>query len=344
MGLPPSRVDETAQRFPPYTPLMLVLSLIYVVLALAFSARVLDSIGTSPSDAQLTQLSGWSQTLFGCAVALAIWGGGVLPRLEGTALGWRLRWLILVTAGATGVALSVLAHRGATHLLTDDPTGLMGRKAVTLNLLAHAAYDAHIPVPDLHLEPDFLAGPAGRSFLALLLATEMTSKPPGLPLDNTVRRAMQELAAQRVGTAAQVYDNVFVPSVRSLKDAYNAYVAAQTALVDDIRIILEQQDTAWNEYLETLARRGVNPAKLARHEWGPITAEVRMAGVAVPADWNPADKAVYSRNRRASGLRRNTRSACNGCLARNCRQGWSGNNSMPARSCNHAGAPQFMGR
>ena len=287
------RVEESEQRLPSHTPLMLVLSLGYLILALAFGARLLDSAGAGLSDAQLSQLIGWSQTLFGCAAALALWGACVLPWLERTSLSWRPRWLILVVAGIAGVAASVAVHRGAVMWLTDDPTGRIARKAVELNLLAYAAQEARIPVPELHLEPDRLTGPAGKTFLTLLLATEMTARDTAVPSDDAVRRAMRELAAQRVGTAAQVYDNVFVPSVRSLKDAYNAYVAAQTVLVDEIKTILEQQNQAWNDYVEGLAKRGITPAKLTRNEWAPIAAEIRQAGVAVPADWNPADKDTY---------------------------------------------------
>ncbi len=287
------RVDEAEQRFPSHTPLMLLLSLAYVVLALAYSARLIDMIGVSLSEAQLRTVATWSQTLFGCAVALALWGGGVLPRLEGSHLSWRRRWLILVSAGIVGIAASVLLQRAALSWMTADPTGARQRQAVQLNMLARATLDARVAVPELHLAPEQLQGPAGKTFLALLLATELSDPAGSGVSDEAVRKAMQEAAAQRLGTAAQIYDNVFVPSVRSLKDAYNAYVAAQTALVDDIRGIVEQQNRAWNDYLEGLARRNINPAKLNRAEWPGIVAEVRQTGVNVPSDWNPADRAAY---------------------------------------------------
>ena len=287
------RVEEMAQRFPSHTPLMLVLSFGYLVLALAFVARLLDTSWAGMSEAQLGRLINWSETLFGCAVALGLWGACVLPWLDRTALDWRPRWVILVCAGVAGLTISVAMHRAAVGWLTDDPTGQMGRKAAQLNLLAYAARDARIPIPELQLEPDRLASPAGKAFLALLLTTEMTAGHGGILSDDAVRHGMQALAAQRGGTAAQVYDNVFVPSVRSLKDAYNAYVAAQTVLVDEINAILEQQNRHWNDYLEGMAKRGVSLGKLTRAEWAPIVAEIRQAGVAVPADWNPTDKAAY---------------------------------------------------
>ena len=293
----PGRVEEAEPRFPSYTPLMLLLSLAYLVLALAFGARVLDAVGTGLSGAQLGTLAIWNRTLFGCALALGLWGTILLPWLETSRLSWRGRWLALVCAGLVGMAVSIALQKGAENWLTGTPAGApvgaRERTAVQLSLLAHASIEARIAVPALGLEADQLTSPAGKAFLALLLATEMTRPRVDSPLDTAVRAAMQAVAAQRVGTAAQVYDNVFVPSVRSLKDAYNAYVAAQTALVDDINAILEQQTLAWNNYLEGLARRGIGLGRLTRTDWPAIATEVRNTGVGVPVDWNPADRATY---------------------------------------------------
>lgn len=293
----PGRVEEADPRFPSYTPLMALLSLAYLVVALAFGACVIDAVGTGLSGAQLGALATWNRTLFGCAVALGIWGMLLLPWLETSRLSWRWRWLLLVCAGVVGMAVSIALQKGAELWMTRTPTGQQAgtreRAAVQLSLLAHASMEARIAVPALGLNADRLTSPAGKAFLALLLATEMTDPRREGLTDDAIRAAMQTVAAQRVGTAAQVYDNVFVPSVRSLKDAYNAYVAAQTALVEDINAILEQQSNAWNNYLEGLSKRGLTPQKLTRPDWPAIAAEVRNTGVAVPADWNPSDRATY---------------------------------------------------
>jgi hypothetical protein len=288
-----SRVEETEPRFPSHTPLMLLLSLAYIAIALAFGARLPDMVAGNPGDAALGALASWSQTLFGAAVALAVWGALVLPWLETSRLDWRRRWLVLVATGVGAMLLGVLLHRGAAMWLTEDPAGLRGRKAVQLTLLSRAAIDARVNVPELGLTQDQLASPAGKAYLALLLATDMTDPRPGHPSDAAIRQAMLALAAQRAGSAAQVYDNIFVPSVRSLKDAYNAYVAAQLALADDVKAILDQQDRAWNDYVDGLGKRGLSLAKLTRADWPGIVADLRQNGVAIPADWNPADRDTF---------------------------------------------------
>ena len=101
------------------------------------------------------------------------------------------------------------------------------------------------------------------------------------------------MVARRIGTAEQVYDNVFIPSVRSLRDAYNDYVVAQLRLVADIRAIPDQQAQAWQRFLDWLAQAGLSPTRIPRREWPRIAAEARDMGVQVPPDWNPGDQSMF---------------------------------------------------
>jgi hypothetical protein len=118
----------------------------------------------------------------------------------------------------------------------------------------------------------------------------------------TLTTALRGMAQRRLGTAEQVYNDLFIPSVRSLRDAYNEYVLAQVRLVDAIRSIPEQQSQAWTTYLQRLAPAGIAPRRIPRREWPSIVAEVQAMGVPVPADWNPADRATFMKAS-ASALR-----------------------------------------
>ncbi len=291
--LGPGRVEEAEPRAPAYTPLLLLLGLLYVVLALAFGARLLDVIGTSLDEEQLGALRFWSQALCAGALALALYGSCILPLLDGRQIAAHWRGLAHIGALLGVIAIAIGAHQGALAWIIQDPTGLRARKAVQLDLLAHAALDGGMLVPELYLAPALLGGSAGKSFLALLLISALTDDQNAGPAPDRLRQAMQMLAAQRVGSAAQVYDNIFVPSVRSLKDANNAYVAAQVALAEDVKTIHEQQTQAWAEYVEGLTKRGLSLTKLTRADWAAIATDVRQGGVAVPADWNPADQAGF---------------------------------------------------
>ena len=287
------RVDEAPPRFPSHTLLMLLLGFFYVALDLAFSAHLLDATATRLSEAQIQTIVLWSQALFGCALTLALWGTLVLPRLGRSQLPWYARVLALVLAGIVAMVVSVGAHQLFIARLSADATGVQGRKAVQLNLMTQALLDARMPVRDVRLPPELAVMPAGKAFLAVLLAAELGGATSGLPTADTLREAMQALVAQRLGTAAQVYDNIFVPSVRSLKDAFNEYVAAQTALVEDIRAITDKQAQAWNEYQDGLTRRGLVVSRIPRAEWPGMANDARQAGIAVPPDWNPGDRAAF---------------------------------------------------
>lgn len=293
MSLPASRVEEAEQRFPAYTPLMLLLSLVFVVIALGYAARLLEAMGGSLTPGQLSAMATGGQLLFGSAVALALWGYYALPRMENSGLSWRWRWLFLVTTGIAGMAISLGAQYGLLAAMTHDPSGATGRKAAQITVLSHAALQARLDLGEPGLDLDLLRAASGRAYVTLLLAQRLSDTHVPPPAEARLRDAMQGLMAQRIGTAAQLYDNIFVPSVRSLKDAFNAYVAAQTALVDDIKAMAEQQNRSWNEFTDGLGKRGITLAKLTRTDWPGIANEVRQAGIAVPVDWNPTDRAGY---------------------------------------------------
>lgn len=290
----PGRVEETAPRYPSYTWLMLVLSAAYVVLTLAFGSRLLEAMTGRLGDAQFAAIRDWTQALFGCALTLFLWGTVIFPRLERSQLSWRLRWLALVVSGAIGAAGGSYVERATLDYLLANQDGVVGRQAVQLHTLTQAILDTRQPVQAIAVPAELLSSPTGKAFLLLFLGTELYRADGGVRASTALSGALEGLVAQRIGTAAQVYDNLFVPSVRSLRDAFNAYVAAQTALAEDVRAIPERQALAWTEFQDGLAQRGLPAVRRPRTDWPAIAVELRQMGIPVPTDWNPTDRAGFA--------------------------------------------------
>jgi hypothetical protein len=107
--------------------------------------------------------------------------------------------------------------------------------------------------------------------------------------------AVRGMAIRHLGSAEQVYDNVFIPSVRSLRDVYNDYAAAQVHLLTSIRAIPDEQLRSWQQYLTRLAGEGLSANHIPSNSWPHIIADLHAAGVPVPPDWNPMDRATFMR-------------------------------------------------
>jgi hypothetical protein len=290
----PGRVEEAPPRYPPHTMLMLVLSGIFVALALAFSARVLDALPAQLADAQLDTIETWTWLLAGCALTLMLWGTVVFPLLERTGLSWRVRWLALVLAGIVGSSGGMLAQQSLYNALTSDTDGSRARRAVQVHVLNQALLAAPEAASSIGFSPDLMGTASGKAFMAMLMVAELRREDSEIARPEALSRLLESLAAQRVGTAAQVYDNIFVPSVRSLRDAFNSYVAAQKALAEEVRSIPDKQNAIWNDYQDNLAKRGLVPARMQRAEWPAAAQELRALGPAMPPDWNPADRAAFA--------------------------------------------------
>ena len=288
------RVEETPSRYPSYMWLMLVLSVTYVVLTLAFGARLLEAMTGRLGDAQFEAIRAWSQGLFGCALTLFIWGTLVFPRLERSTLSWRVRWLVLVLTGIIGAVGGRHVERTALDYLLTDPDGTVGRKAVQLHTLTQAVLDTRQQAQAIAVPAELLGSPTGKAFLMLFLGTELHRTDDGSGASTALSSALEGLVAQRIGTAAQVYDNLFVPSVRSLRDAFNAYVAAQTALADDVRTIPERLVQAWSDFQDELTQRGLTAARIPRADWPAIAAEQRQSGIPGPAEWRPTERPGFA--------------------------------------------------
>ena len=278
-----TRVVETRQFFPVYIIPLAALTAAFLAVQLAFASHLLDAIGAPINERQLAALASWGWLLTGVALTLLVWGSFVLPRT------YRSEWPVRHTAAVLLVAALIccetvyLVGPAVIAASVDRMTGAERRCAVQLRVLAAARQDDVVQTVPQAVQWAILRAP----FAGLSCEGVTAVSREGLA------EALQGMVARQAGTADQVYNNVFIPSVRSLRDAYNEYVAAQLRLVADIRAIPDQQAQAWQHYVDRLAHGGLTPGRVARRDWPRVAAEARDAGVQVPADWNPADQATF---------------------------------------------------
>jgi hypothetical protein len=278
-----ARIVETLQLYPGYVIPLTALTAVFLAVELAFASRLLDAIGGPISGLQLGALAAWGWMLSGVALTLLVWGSFILPQAYRGEWSMRRNAVALLLSALVCCETVYLVGPGLTGVLADRMTTPERHCAVQLRVLATARQD----------DPASIAPSAIRS--AILRAPFASLACDALPVVSRdgLGEALQGMVARQIGTAEQTYNNVFIPSVRSLRDAYNEYVAAQLRLVAEIRAIPDQQSQAWQRYLDRLAHAGVSPARIPRRDWPRIAADVREMGVQVLPDWNPGDQAAF---------------------------------------------------
>lgn len=297
--VPSVRVVETKLPYPSYIIPLLVLTLAFLVVALSLLARLLDAIGRPISQEQISVLTLWTFGLSGIGLTLLVWGCTSLPlaSFRGYSLS-RAGTAFLITAIMSCESVYLFGPLVVDHF-EFKATAAERQCAVRLRILAIARQDGAIALPA-----------SVRSLLMNGPITGWTCHEVPAASAEGVSTALRSLVELRRGTAEQAYDDAFIPSVRSLRDAFNDYVAAQLRLVSDIEAIPEKQAESWQLYLDRLSQAGVSSNHIPRRDWSRIGAEVRSSGVAVPSDWNPTDRATFMAAM-ATSLRRDAESKYN---------------------------------
>jgi hypothetical protein len=275
-----SRVLETGQLYPGFVIPLTVLTAVLLAIELGFVARLLDAAGSSISERQLDDLAAWGWGLAAAATALLAWGVVVFP--WSSRHGWTPRQLglALVVSALVCAETVFLAGPALAAYVMGNMSAEQRRCAVQLRALAMMQPNDATALPSRRLLP---YAPSLGLYCNGLSAVSQQG----------LNRALLAMVSRRIGTGEQVYNNAFIPSVRSLRDAYNDYVAAQQRLVAEVRAIPDRQSQAWQQYVNRLADIGSSPTRVQRRDWSRVSAEVRDSGVPVPLDWNPSDKATF---------------------------------------------------
>ncbi len=288
-----TRIVETQLSYPIYFPPLLVVTLAVLSLSMAIAARLLDAIGRPISTTQLAEMAGWGWGVIGSALTLLVCGSFILPRA------WRNGQSVRSTALALVIPMIVCFE--TVYIVGPALVGYIeSRTAAAEQQCAVYLY----ALATLQQEDAPASAPSGIR-RALLETPIMGLSCAGVPSASTdgLRAAVRGLVVRRLGGPEQVYNSIFIPSVRSLRDAYNEYAAAQLRLVNEIQSIPDEALQAWRQYLEHLKQTNVSPNHIQRKDWVHIAAEVRTGGIPVPLDWNPTDGTTF-RAAVAASLRR----------------------------------------
>jgi hypothetical protein len=281
-------VAAGSARRPQLLPLLLA-TLAYLAVEFAFAARLLDVTGGVADADAIAAIARWGRLISGIALTLAVWGSLLLPMAARRGWAGRRTAAALVLSAAACLGFAWAAEKALVDHIVASSDGGTRRTAAQLRLLSGAVLDGSARLSGVDLSPEALARPEGKAFLAIFPFIAMSSDGVADQPDAIMRQVHRSFAERRYGTAEQVYNGLFIPSVRSVRDAFGRYVAAQRRLVEAAVAGARQADQAWARYLAALAERGLTPARVPPEAAAAAIEAARAAGAPVADDWQPAD-------------------------------------------------------
>lgn len=258
------------------------LTIVYLIVELAFNARLLDVVGGTPSLHEIERIEVWGRLLSGAAVALVALQ--VLWARRASSL-----TVLLVCAAC------VVAVYGGIRVLIDkivlQQDARFRSASVNLVLLKQALATGKAELEGFVDDPAVFSAADGKAFLAMLplLAQAMddvdarTSRISTQILRAMVRRDMPEKRY------AEQYNKAVYGAFTAYRDSYLKLSATKPP---DVQAEFVK---AWNDYVDRLAVRGWTPSTVPPRAERSVRDSVRQQIPTIPRGWALDDQRGFLR-------------------------------------------------
>uniref|UniRef100_UPI0018909531 hypothetical protein n=1 Tax=Pseudomonas sp. UFMG81 TaxID=2745936 RepID=UPI0018909531 len=278
--------------------LMLLPTALYLVLAVAYLARLTDLVGTLAPHSLLQNFARQGHWLGAVALALLVLSCLLRKNMR---LGWPFGRTVLwaVITCASSLYLGYHAQRLLVDSLVEQASPAQQAQAAFGIPLLNQMLQHDLRLDGQAASPDQLRTPEGKLRLA-----ELALRLPTLPrLTATEGLAPQsffeQLADRQRGGLAPNYQRYLKATSRQ-EDNYRQYRRASLyyAGATSRLAILQRQGQAWTDYQRLLSKRGrnLNPWTLPPSEWQPVRHVLReQMNVPVNDLWRPDDRPGFNR-------------------------------------------------
>lgn len=269
------------------TLFLIVATFIYLLFELAFSARLLDVVGSVAPAEDIHSIEQWGRFLSGIALALVVFQLLLHQRNHGKKWQPSNAAIILIcsiSAGTVFVSLEAL-----TNYLSNSSSPFFRHASLNIVLIQRALVEDRVRIDGLTDDQEIFSRPEGKAFLALfpVMATfvdRLEEKIHSAKLD-LIRNEVVEKAGGPKG-----YYEKYAEAVQHAGSEWKRYNAAGSR-GDDVDVGA-RQDKAWNDYLRDLRKRGWTPSTIPDQYRATVLRKVQ-AKVPVPSNWDLSDEEVF---------------------------------------------------
>jgi hypothetical protein len=284
--------DRFHANRPAYLIPITVLTAIYLAFELSFNARLLDVVGGLPSQSEIDSIERWGRCISGAALALAIWGTVLMPM--GTKERWSaIRWALILGGSATICIYVVYSLEGdLIDNLTARSSGAIRQRALYLDAVRGGILTGDIDVSTMHLTPEQLTSPEGKTFVALFPVFAYSNDKVITHADKALVPAVANTLERRLGNPEQAFRRYRPVAIR-FGNLFNQYLDGVDRLHAAYAAIPQKQDEAWEKYTSSLPN-GLTPETVPEGMYSAVRSRVKNQGVDVPDDWAPGDRQAFN--------------------------------------------------
>ncbi len=213
------RREPYARRY--YSLALLILTLAYLSLELAFNARLLD-VASNPADTRgVDGIEYWGRIITGLAVSLALWGAVIPPmRRRGASFA-----VVSIVLAAVAIATTAATFHGLRAFYDwkaeTNSTAAQRQAAAWAAIVSNHVYDGAAILDGLRLSRADLDTPAGKAFFALLSRLYMPISKSEGTLQAIVPAIVRQLVQKEVGTPSDTYRSGYLECLRRMQTMYN---------------------------------------------------------------------------------------------------------------------------
>lgn len=265
------------------------LTIAYLVLELGFNARLLDLVGAVPASEQIEKIERFGRILSGVAGALFVFQWW-LNKQWSVSLKWPLSLLrskvvivIILVATIIAVYCSIATFVDGMVERTDAQ---FRRDASNTTLLQKGLADNAVLLAGMSPEDKLFSTAEGKAFLAIFPFIALAIDDLDKKLAH-IKKTTAEAAVAKRANGKNGYFKSYKDAIDEVRTQWLAYSRVPVPSAGDLA---SQQDKAWQDYLNELAKRDWTPQSVPARARGTVVKTVQRTGVPIPGNWHPADE------------------------------------------------------
>ena len=266
---------------------IIALTVIYLIFELAFNARLLDVAGGLEVEA-VPDLEHYGRLLSGTAVALFVLqyllGKRARSRYAWPSLPVILFWCLL-SLGLTYGALKLVVDQ-----LVHATSGDFRKASANLVLIRSEMIKGSAQLSGLGDDPALFEKPEGKAFAALfpLFGTLVWQQ-----IDEKIKPAklqlLQKSVNSEIGGVEFFYKDAYLRAIDEVRNAHQGKISPSKME----SISQEESSKEWSRYEADLRKRGWTPARVPRHAYKRVVAEMQKR-LNVPSNWRTDDRSTFN--------------------------------------------------